>query len=55
MGFGVQIEENLRAEYNQTWQDFRHRTTVEMTILGVYFATVAGLIYTFAQHDDVSV
>lgn len=44
------IEKNLRTEYEQTWQDFRHRTTVEMTILSVYFATTAGLVYTFAQH-----
>lgn len=44
------IEKNLRTEYEQTWQDFRHRTIVQMTILSVYFATVAGLIYTFAQH-----
>jgi hypothetical protein len=44
-----EIEANLRAEYDQTWQDFRHRTTVQMTILGVYFATVTGLIYVFEQ------
>ena len=49
---GESIENNLRTEYEQTWQDYRHRTTVEMTILSVYFATVTGLLYTFAQHGN---
>ncbi len=43
---------SLLAEYEQTWQDFRHRTTVQMTVLSVYFATVAGLVYAFAQHRE---
>ncbi|MCJ2563337.1 MAG: hypothetical protein LN417_04525 [Candidatus Thermoplasmatota archaeon] len=47
---GDGVMNSLRAEYEQTWQDFRHRTTVQTTILSVYFATVTGLIYTFAQH-----
>ena len=38
------------TEYEQTWQDFRYRATVETTILSVYFATAMGLVYTFAQH-----
>lgn len=42
--------DELRTEYEQTCQDYRHRTTIEMTILSVYFATTAGLVYTFAQY-----
>lgn len=51
-GIGEAGMNELRTEYEQTWQDFRHRTTVQMTVLSVYFATVAGLLYTFAQHRD---
>lgn len=37
------------AEYTQTWEDFRHRTNIEMTILSVFFATFAGLVFAYSQ------
>ncbi len=48
-------DRGLLAEYNQTWEDFRHRTTVEMTILGVYFATFAGLVFAYSQSSDPAI
>ena len=50
MGNEEYNQDALLAEYNQTCQDHRHRTTVEMTILSVFFATSAGLIVAFSNY-----
>lgn len=39
------MEDSLREEYSQCWQDFRYRTTEEAAFLTIYFATTATFFY----------
>lgn len=45
-------DENLRMEYNQTWEDFRSRLKSGMMLLQIYFAIIAGLITSFIYTLD---
>ncbi len=45
--------ESLNNEYGETWQDFRFRTTVELTILTIFFPTMGAFLGIYHYGDDI--